>query len=298
MAVWITWYVKNSRRFSAFAHELNPQLFDNDFNWVILLEGCILMLIILAGVYFIFVYWNKQSRLNRLQSDFVSSVSHELKSPLASIQLYLETMKYQSVSEEEVRDFVEMMLSDTVRLSILVENILEASRSDPKSMQLRFQPVEMESFIREVLADSRRQLEEKGCVPVVEIVDSPELYIDKRAMRMVLNNLIGNVLRYSSTGVSLTVRMKTNNKYCDIEFTDTGIGLTKKDMKRIFKKFYRVHSKETHNIEGAGLGLYISSEIVKSHKGRIRALSEGIGKGSTFIISLPLEFDLKEQKIS
>lgn len=298
MAVWINWYIKNSRRFKAFAQQLNPMLFDNDFNWVVLLEGCFLMLIILAGVYFIFVYWNKQARLNRLQSNFVSSVSHELKSPLASIQLYLETLKYQRVSPAETRDFVETMLADTVRLSTLIENILEASRSDPKSMQLRFQQVNMEAFLREVLADYKPQLDEKGCEPVVAIEDSPALHIDKRAIRMVFNNLISNALRYSSTGASLVIRVKKGKKYCDIEFTDTGIGLAKNDTKKIFRKFYRVQSKETHNIEGAGLGLYISNEIIKNHKGKMRALSEGRGKGTTFIVSLPLEFDPKEQKNS
>ena len=109
MAVWIDWYLKNSRKFQEFAQKIRPDLFADELNLLILLEGCLLMLIILAGVYIIFVYWNKQARLNRLQSNFVSSVSHELKSPLASIQLYLETMKYQEVSKEEAADFVEMM---------------------------------------------------------------------------------------------------------------------------------------------------------------------------------------------
>lgn len=296
MAVWINWYIKNSRRFNEFAQQLNPMLSDNDFNWVILLEGCFLMLIILAGVYFIFVYWNKQARLNRLQSNFVSSVSHELKSPLASIQLYLETLKYQHVSSEETRDFVETMLADTARLSTLIENILEASRSDPKSMQLRFEPIDMGTFLREVVADFKRQLEEKHCEPVIKIEDSPLLYIDKRAMRMVFNNLISNALRYSPQGASLVVTVKKDKKYLNIAFADTGIGLLKKDVKRVFRKFYRVQSKDTHNIEGAGLGLYISSEIVKNHKGKISVESEGRGKGSTFTISLPLESDHKEQK--
>ena len=294
MAVWINWYIKNSRRFNEVAQQLSPNLFDNDFNWVILLEGCFLMLIILAGVYFIFVYWNKQARLNRLQSNFISSVSHELKSPLASIQLYLETLKYQQVSAEESRDFVDTMLADTVRLSSLIENIFEASRSDPKSMQLRFQPIEIEAFLREVLADYKPQLDEKGCTPVISVENSPVLNIDKRAMRMVLNNLIGNALRYSPEGASLAVHVKKGKKHCDIEVADAGIGLEKNDMKKIFKKFYRVQNKETHNIEGAGLGLYISKEIIKGHRGKIRVHSEGRGKGSTFIVSLPLEADHKK----
>ena len=151
MVVWIYWYFKNSQNLAEFAKKLPPELLKSDFNWVVLLEGGVLMLMILAGVYVIFVYWNKQSRLYRLQSNFVSSVSHELKSPLASIRLYLETLKYQKVSSEEAKDFVEIMLSDTERLSGLIDNILESSKSDPKSMQLQFTLVDIVLFSQEIV---------------------------------------------------------------------------------------------------------------------------------------------------
>ena len=117
MAIWINWYLENNLAIKEFAQEIRPDLFTAEIQWLILFEGCFLMLLILAGVYVIFVYWNKQNRLNQMQSNFVASVSHELKSPLASIQLYLETLKYQDVSKEEEKDFVETMLSDTQRLS-------------------------------------------------------------------------------------------------------------------------------------------------------------------------------------
>ncbi len=289
MAVWIYWYVKNSRSLQEYAEKLRPELFSTDFNWVVLLEGCLLMLMILTGVYVIFIYWNKQARLNRLQSNFVSSVSHELKSPLASIQLYLETLKYQKVSPDETNDFVETMLADTERLSGLIDNILESSKSDPKSMQLQFQPVEIESFLREVLEGYQRQFEENGCELKLEIEDNPVLQLDKRAMRMVFSNLIGNALRYSPRGAPLAVRVRNAKQFCQIQFIDQGYGLKKKESKKIFKKFYRVQNFEMQDIEGAGLGLFISSEVVKNHKGRIKVESEGRGKGSVFTISLPLK---------
>ena len=164
MVVWIYWYVKNSRNLNEFAKRLPPELLESDFNWIVLLEGGILMLMILAGVYVIFVYWNKQARLNQLQSNFVSSVSHELKSPLASIQLYLETLKYQKVSQEEALDFIETMLSDTERLSDLIDNILESSKSDPKSMQLQFKSVDVVSFLQKTIEHHKRLFEDKQCL--------------------------------------------------------------------------------------------------------------------------------------
>ncbi len=288
MAVWINWYLKNSRKFQEFAQKLRPDLFADEFNWLILLEGCLLMLIILAGVYIIFVYWNKQARLNRLQSNFVSSVSHELKSPLASIQLYLETMKYQEVSKEESAEFVEMMLTDTERLGALINNILASSKYDPKNMQLQFQPVKLGAFLREVLEGLKRQFEERNCEIKLEIEEDCLLSLDPRAMQMVFNNLIGNALRYSPIGAPLTIRVKKKKKFCEIDFIDRGMGLGKKDMKKIFRKFYRVTNKKSQNIEGAGLGLFISKEIVKTHKGQMRVASQGPGKGSVFTVLLPM----------
>ena len=288
MAVWINWYIKNNRKFQEFAQKIRPDLFADELNWLILLEGCLLMLIILAGVYIIFVYWNKQARLNRLQSNFVSSVSHELKSPLASIQLYLETMKYQEVSKEDAADFVEIMLTDTERLASLINNILESSKYDPKKMQLQFQPVNLGTFLREVVAGLKRQFEERNCKVKLEIKEDCELSLDRRAMQMVFNNLIGNALRYSPIGAPLTIRLQKKKKFCEVDFIDRGMGLGKKDVKKIFRKFYRVTNQESQNVEGAGLGLFISREIVRTHKGQMRVFSEGPGKGSVFTVALPM----------
>lgn len=290
MGIWINWYFKNNRKFTEFAQKLRPELFSTDFNWVVLVEGSILMVIILAGVYIIFVYWNKQAKLNRMQSNFVASVSHELKSPLASIQLYLETMKYHEVSPQDAKDFVEIMLIDTERLSGLIDNILEAGTADPKSIELKFLPVNMGPFILEVMESYKHRFEEKGCETKIDIIDSPVLNVDKRALRMVFNNIISNALRYSPAGSDFTLRMENNRRYCEIKFIDTGIGLEKKDMRNILKKFYRVQNHETENIEGAGLGLFIAKETVKNHKGKFKVDSPGRGKGSKFTVFLPLKF--------
>ncbi len=296
MGVWINWYLKNRQELKEFAQKFQPDLFSPDLNWVVLLEGCVLMMIILAGVLLIFVFWNKQAKLNRMQSNFVSSVSHELKSPLASIQLYLETMKYQELSPEETKDFVETMLMDTERLSNLIDNILEASSSEPKSMQLQIKSVPIKPFMEEVIESFHRQFQEKNFKTELDFVDTPTLQLDKRAIRMVFNNLISNALRYSPSGSQFNVRIKNRKKFCDIEFVDSGFGLSDKDQKKVFRKFYRVQNRETQNIEGAGLGLFISKEIIKNHKGKISVTSPGRNKGSNFKVSLPLN-GVGEEKI-
>ena len=292
MIVWVYWYFENRQNLAEFTKKLPPELLESDFNWIVLLEGAVLMLVILAGVYVIFVYWNKQSRLYQLQSNFVSSVSHELKSPLASIQLYLETLKYQKVSSEEAQDFVEVMLSDTERLSDLIDNILESSKSDPKSMQLQFALVDIVALLQETIAHHQKLFEDKQCDIQLEFKDHVKVSIDGRAMRMVFNNLIANALRYSPSGTVLTIEVRQDQKFCIIEFIDEGFGFDKKELKKVFKKFYRVQNEETQNIEGAGLGLYISRQIIKNHKGKINVFSEGRGKGTRFMLCLPIDHDL------
>ncbi len=295
MVVWVYWYFENRQNLAEFTKKLPPELLESDFNWIVLLEGGVLMLVILAGVYVIFVYWNKQSRLYQLQSNFISSVSHELKSPLASIQLYLETLKYQKVSSEEAQDFVETMLSDTERLSDLIDNILESSKSDPKSMQSQFSSVDIVSFLQETIAHHQKLFEDKQCVIQLKFNDYVKVSIDGRAMRMVFNNLIANALRYSPAGTVLTIAVRRDQKFCIIDFIDQGFGFDKKELKKVFKKFYRVQNQETQNIEGAGLGLYISRQIIKNHKGKINVFSEGRGKGTHFMLSLPEDHGLIEK---
>ena len=295
MIVWVYWYFENRQNLAEFTKKLPPELLESDFNWIVLLEGGVLMLVILAGVYVIFVYWNKQSRLYQLQSNFISSVSHELKSPLASIQLYLETLKYQKVSSEEAQDFVETMLSDTERLSDLIDNILESSKSDPKSMQSQFSSVDIVSFLQETIAHHQKLFEDKQCVIQLKFNDYVKVSIDGRAMRMVFNNLIANALRYSPAGTVLTIAVRRDQKFCIIDFIDQGFGFDKKELKKVFKKFYRVQNQETQNIEGAGLGLYISRQIIKNHKGKINVFSEGRGKGTHFMLSLPEDHALIEK---
>ena len=293
MAVWINWYLENNLAIKEFAQKIRPDLFTVEIQWLILFEGCFLMLLILAGVYVIFVYWNKQNSLNQMQSNFVASVSHELKSPLASIQLYLETLKYQHVASVERKDFVETMLTDTKRLSELIDNILQSSKADPTSMALQFQPVNLRAFLAEVIKGYKRQFEEKKCLVNLKQGCSPTLNVDPKALRMVFNNLISNAIRYSPVGSTLTIHLHKMGKYWGVDFEDQGFGFEKKDMKKIFRKFYRVQNTDTQNIEGAGLGLFISSEIVKNHNGRLKVSSPGRGKGSLFSVLIPVSREVE-----
>jgi signal transduction histidine kinase len=185
------------------------------------------------------------------------------------------------------------MLSDTQRLSELIDNILQSSKADPKSMALQFQPVNLGAFLEEVIKGHKRQLEEKKCLVDLKLEDSPIMNLDQKALRMVLNNLISNAIRYSPVGSSLNIHLHKNAKYWEVGFKDQGFGFEKKDIKKIFRKFYRVQNEDTQNIEGAGLGLFISSEIIKNHKGRLKVSSPGRGRGSIFSVLLPVSREVE-----
>jgi signal transduction histidine kinase len=180
------------------------------------------------------------------------------------------------------------MLADTARLSGLIDNILESSKADPKSMELQTSKVDLGKFLSEIVKDHKRQFEERKCKVKLQFEASPILTLDKKALQMVFNNLIGNALRYSPNESTLKITLHRSGRFWEIDFEDQGIGFEKKDMKKIFKKFYRVQNEDTQNIEGAGLGLYISREIIRNHKGKLKVMSPGRGKGSVFTVSLPV----------
>src|SRR5512139_1651555 len=193
MVVWIRWYVEKHAQVREMAQQLRAQVVLEGW-WVPLVEGGILLTLILAGATLIFIYWNKQHRLNQMQRSFVSNVTHELKSPVASIQLALETMAMREMPQAKQREFVEMMLVDTERLGSLIDRILAAARIDKKRGRYRMEPVSMRRFIEEVVAQDRHLFEKEGHVVLVEKGKDARVAIDKSAMHMVLSNLIENAV--------------------------------------------------------------------------------------------------------
>ena len=162
-------------------------------------------------------------------------------------------------------------------------------------MQLQFTLVDIVLFLQETIDHHKKLFEDKQCQIQLKFNSNAKVNIDARAMRMVFNNLIANALRYSHVGTILIIKVRQDKKLCIIDFIDQGFGFEKKELKKVFKKFYRVQNQETQNIEGAGLGLYISRQIIKSHKGKINVFSEGRGKGTRFMVSLPIDHAFVEE---
>ena len=287
MIVWIRWYLEKHQQIRAMAERLRTKVEVEGLGWLPLLEGGLLLTLILAGATVIFIYYVKQHRLNQMQRAFVSNITHELKSPVASIQLALETMALRDLSDDRRREFVAMMLADTERLSTLIDRILGAARIEKRRGRYRLEPVSMRHFVEEVLAEDRHLYEKDGRKIIVEKGRDARVAIDRPAMRVVLANLLENAASYSPRDSGIRIRVHRDLRSCRLDVIDSGEGIRSKDLKNVFKMFWRGSEEKQSRVRGTGLGLYIVRNIVKDHRGKVWASSQGIGRGSTFSVRLP-----------
>ena len=236
---------------------------------------------------------DKEERERRL---FVSNVSHELRTPLTSVKSYLEALDDGALSEPVAPDFVKVSLNETNRMMRMVTDLLSLSRIDKETSQLDIELTNFTAFITFILnrfdkIKSQSQEDTKKYELIREYPITPIwVEIDTDKMTQVIDNILNNAIKYSPDGGKIKVGMKTTDAQLIISISDEGLGIPKKDLPRIFDRFYRVDKARSRAQGGTGLGLAIAKEIVKQHKGFIWAKSE-YGKGSTFTIVLPYDKD-------
>ena len=236
---------------------------------------------------------DKEERERRL---FVSNVSHELRTPLTSVKSYLEALDDGALSEPVAPDFVKVSLNETNRMMRMVTDLLSLSRIDNETSQLEIELTNFTAFITFILnrfdkIKSQSQEDTKKYELIREYPITPIwVEIDTDKMTQVIDNILNNAIKYSPDGGKIKVGMKTTDAQLIISISDEGLGIPKKDLPRIFDRFYRVDKARSRAQGGTGLGLAIAKEIVKQHKGFIWAKSE-YGKGSTFTIVLPYDKD-------
>ena len=236
---------------------------------------------------------DKEERERRL---FVSNVSHELRTPLTSVKSYLEALDEGALSEPVAPDFVKVSLNETNRMMRMVTDLLSLSRIDNETSQLDIELTNFTAFITFILnrfdkIKSQSQEDTKKYELIREYPITPIwVEIDTDKMTQVIDNILNNAIKYSPDGGKIKVGMKTTDAQLIISISDEGLGIPKKDLPRIFDRFYRVDKARSRAQGGTGLGLAIAKEIVKQHKGFIWAKSE-YGKGSTFTIVLPYDKD-------
>ncbi|MBU5637681.1 HAMP domain-containing histidine kinase [Geomonas sp. Red69] len=285
---WIYWFIGRSKEFRNLALRYKPELLTQGMEWIVLVEGLLMAIAILAGVYIIFLYWRRQAKLYLQQRSYISQLTHELKSPLASIQLHLETVKMRDLPKEKLDGFIDTMLADTERLNVLTSNLLMATRIEFRQLSDKAKKIDFSEFVTNYLQGKSSDLPEGGKL-TLEVEPNINATIDVEGMEMALRNLFENALLYSPVSPEIRVSLKrsVSGRQCLIEFQDNGKGLKKNELEKIFDMFYRVRTPG-ENIRGTGLGLYIVRSVVNAHGGKISVESPGLGKGCTFHITLPL----------
>ncbi len=295
LGLWIYWYVSNSIIFEEVGEQLSPQLDIGSPSTFIFVGGIILIVAIAFGMSVTFRNLNVQLRLNRLYDNFIANVTHELKSPLASIQLYLETLNSRELSPENKKKFINYMINDSQRLNNLINSILEISRLEQKKVAHNYAVYDGREIVNSLVNESAEQFQLTDENVSVKANQTAEIVIDKNAMKIVFDNLIDNAIKYSTRQLNIDIELYTTDKYFIAEFRDNGIGLDQSQAKKIFKKFYRIYDENIPNVKGTGLGLYWVKEILKSHGGKIAVKSEGINKGTVFTIELPIHKAAKKR---
>jgi len=254
----------------------------------LLVFGIIFFALIITGLVLNTIFLVREIRRNEQQDAFLNAMTHELKTPIASIKLYLETLKTRDVNEAKRNEFYNVMLADSNRLLATVEQVLQASRTREKQRLLNITEIELNELLKESISIvlTRYNLDETA-IKFSETADKILISGDRSELQTVFINLLDNAVKYSSDDLKISVRTKnTSDKKVQIFIKDNGIGLKSDELKRIFKRFYRVANLSTQGKKGTGLGLFIVQSIVKKHGGKVSADSKGEGKGSTFIVQL------------
>lgn len=288
LGLWIYWYVSNYLIFEQVGDQLSPQIVVDSPNVFIFVGGIILIVAIAVAMFLIFRNLTVQIKLTRLYDNFIANVTHELKSPLSSIQLYLETLRVKEVQPEKRNEFLELMMKDAKRLNKLINSILEISRLEQKRIAHNYHIYNSDLIFRQLIENSAEQFRLPKSAVQFSNSSPCKCVIDKDAMQIVFDNLIDNAKKYSTQPVQLNVNLSRSQKKLMIEFNDNGIGIEQKNLKKIFHKFQRIDNKNIPNVKGTGLGLYWVKEIIKLHGGKITAFSEGQNKGTGFKIELPI----------
>ncbi len=257
----------------------------------LLVFGIIFFLLIITGLVLNTTFLIREIRRNEQHDAFINAVTHELKTPLASIRLYLETLKKRELDEKQRQEFYSVMLADSDRLLQTVEQVLRAGRSGQRGRSLNFRKVDVGELVRECvdLTRVRHNLNAES-LTFHESVNGerPQVKADAEELRAAVSNLLDNAVKYSVKDVKVSVEVATlDDKKIAVRIEDHGIGIPAAQLKRIFKRFYRVPGRVVARVKGTGLGLFIVSSVIEKHGGRVFAESEGPGKGSKFTIQLP-----------
>jgi len=254
--------------------------------------GVIFFGVIVTGLVLNTIFLVREIRRNEQHDSFINAVTHELKTPITSLRLHLQTLERREVEEAQRREFYQLMLLDTERLLNTVEQVLKAGVAGQKKAPVHRLPVELNALVSECmeLARVRHHLPPAALEYRESIPDGGTACVmgDPEDLRTAVSNLLDNAVKYSPDGVQVLVELEAPDPdRVVLRVRDRGVGIPPHELKRIFKRFYRVAHRSLSQVKGTGLGLFIVRAIARKHGGQVFAHSEGIGKGTTVTLELP-----------
>ncbi|HEY1221591.1 MAG: HAMP domain-containing sensor histidine kinase [Terriglobales bacterium] len=256
--------------------------------------GVIFFGAIVTGLVLNTIFLVREIRRNEQHDSFINAVTHELKTPITSIRLYLQTLQRRDVEEAQRREFYEFMLQDTDRLLYTVEQVLKAGEAAQKKSPAQRLPLEFNTLVHECMELARvrhhlqaADLEYRESLSL-QNTGGARVLGDPEELRTAVSNLLDNAVKYSPDGVHISVELEApDEERLMLRVRDRGVGIPEQELKHIFKRFYRVTQRSLSGVKGTGLGLFIVRSIARKHGGRVFAHSEGAGKGTTVTLELP-----------
>ena len=261
-------------------------------NWrhgILLFLGTLLMAAIISGVVLNTLFLVREIRRNAQHDAFINAVTHELKTPIASIRLYLETLQTRSLDEAKRLEFYRIMVDDSERLLGTIEQVLRTGRIGATRRRLNLSRIDLSAMVQQCV--ERVRAVHKVAPEALDFRPGPPVTIvgDAEEVQAAVSNLIDNAVKFSGNDVKVTVETaRVEGNFVAVRVTDHGPGIEKTELKRIFKRFYRAPGALATRVKGTGLGLYIVRSVAKRHGGRAWAESEGPGRGATFVLQLPI----------
>jgi two-component system sensor histidine kinase SenX3 len=249
--------------------------------------------LIITGVVLNTIFLVREIRRNEQHDGFINAMTHELKTPVASIRLYLQTLQSRDIDDSKRQEFYRVMVEDTARLTGTIEQVLRAGRVGAKLRRASFAAVDLAAIVRDclVLARTRHHLPEAALTYRESFANgsAPRVLGSEDELKAAVSNLVDNAIKYSGSQVKVAVELEQPEAaQATLRVRDQGMGISARELKRIFKRFYRIPGAVAMRVKGTGLGLFIVRSVIARHGGKVFAESEGPGRGSTFTVQLPL----------
>jgi len=257
--------------------------------WVII-GAVVFMLVIIAAFYVTVKTLLNQKKLSEIKSDFINNMTHEFKTPLATISLAVDALKNEKVqaNPEKAKYFTGIIKEENIRMNKHVETILQAALLEKQELQLHLVPLSVHEIIQNTIDNFELQLNtQQGIIELFLNAKNDVISGDEVHFSNLVSNLVDNAIKYSKDKPELKIYTHNTKNYLVLRVEDNGIGMSKESVKRIFEKFYRAHTGNLHNVKGFGLGMSYVKTVVDAHKGKIKVESV-LGKGSAFTVEMPL----------